>query len=156
MYVLNTTWAIKIAWKVIEKFMADHMRKKMTLSDKNTMDELVDSFHPSQLEVKFGGSAPNATVFWPPIMPSTEYGIDKKILVSEEEYLKIIQKNTYLTPRPDLTNPKEETKDMISTDSIKNKNKDLIEEQSIKISEDDQSSIDQITHDWIDSISKQI
>ena len=50
MYILNTNWAIKIAWKVIESFMAVHIKNKMLMTDKNTSEELIDSFHPSQLE----------------------------------------------------------------------------------------------------------
>lgn len=33
-------------------------------------------FHPSQLEEKFGGTAPNLEVFWPPKEISKEYGVD--------------------------------------------------------------------------------
>lgn len=100
MFVLNTTFGIKIAWKVIETFMAVHMKSKMMLSDKNTTDELVSMFHPSQLEEKFGGEAENTSVYWPPIMPSDDYGIDKKLLASKSEYSDIIKENPQLKINP--------------------------------------------------------
>ena len=59
--------------------------------------------HPSQLEEKFGGTAPNVTQYWPPHFPdSTEYGHDPDSLVSEEEYLEILKHNPFLSPRPDI------------------------------------------------------
>jgi len=74
MYVLNTTFSIKLAWKFIESFMAVHMKNKMLMTDKNTSPELLKGFHPSQLEEKFGGESPNRTEFWPPYIPSEEFG----------------------------------------------------------------------------------
>lgn len=65
----------------------------MTLSDKNTTPELLKAFHPSQLEKKYGGTAKDAVKFWPPVMPSKEYGHDPEILVDEEEYKLIIENN---------------------------------------------------------------
>ena len=59
MFVLNTTFSIKIGWKVMESFMAEHTKKKMTLSDNNTIDDLTQMFNSSQLEEKYGGSAAN-------------------------------------------------------------------------------------------------
>jgi hypothetical protein len=66
MFVLNTTFSIKISWKVMEVFMAEHTKKKMTLSDSNTTEELKSMFDPTQLEIKYGGKAENLAVFWPP------------------------------------------------------------------------------------------
>lgn len=80
MYVLNTTFSIKLAWKVIESFMSVNMKNKMVMTDKNTDKELLEAFHPSQLEEKFGGNAPNCTKFWPPWVPSDEFGHDEKYL----------------------------------------------------------------------------
>mmetsp|Transcript_13665 Transcript_13665/g.15857 ORF Transcript_13665/g.15857 Transcript_13665/m.15857 type:complete len:102 (+) Transcript_13665:499-804(+) len=101
MYILNTTFAIKLAWKVIESFMAVHMKSKMMMTDKSSDPDLIDAFHPSQLEVKYGGKAPNVTEFWPPTMPSSEYGCDEDLLVSEKKYKAILKGNPSLKPRPD-------------------------------------------------------
>lgn len=46
--------------------------------------------HLSQLEQKFGGTAPNVTTFWPPVMPPMPeaVGIEGKAeLLPREEYV---------------------------------------------------------------------
>ena len=95
MFVLNTSFGVRLAWKVMESFMAEHTRKKMQLSDKNTTPDLIEAFHPSQLEQKYGGTAKNVTSnYWPPIMPSSDYGHDEDDLMSEGEYEELMNKNT--------------------------------------------------------------
>lgn len=70
-------------------------RKKMQLSDKNTTPDLIEAFHPSQLEQKYGGTAKNVTSnYWPPIMPSSDYGPDEDDLMSEGKYEELMNKNT--------------------------------------------------------------
>lgn len=39
---------------------------------------MVDSFHPSQLEKRFGGNADQPKLYWPPHLPSLEFGEDPK------------------------------------------------------------------------------
>lgn len=102
MFVLNTTFSLRIGWKVMESFMAEHTKKKMSLSDTNTTKDLELMFDSSQLEEKYGGSASNCTKFWPPWMPSDEYGHDEDDLVSESEYPQIIANNKHLKPCPEL------------------------------------------------------
>ena len=45
----------------------------------STSDEIIDLFHPSQLEQKYGGEAENCTKFWPPYEVSKEYGEDTSL-----------------------------------------------------------------------------
>ena len=99
-FVLNTTFGIKMAWKVIEGFMAVHMNNKMKLSDKNTDKELLAMFHPSQLERKYGGQADNVTQYWPPIMPSNEYGHDDDLVMDQNEYEQVVADNPQLRKHP--------------------------------------------------------
>jgi len=58
---------------------------KMVISEGDHSDELVSLFHPSQLEQKFGGTAEDLTVFWPPKEASTEYGDDPRMFTIEGE-----------------------------------------------------------------------
>jgi len=109
MFVLNTSFGIKLAWKVIEGFMAVHMKNKMMLSDKNTNDELLNMFHPSQLEKKFGGAAENVTVYWPPVMPSKTFGQNNDSIVSQNEYDNIISRNKQLKCKEKIENTKKKT-----------------------------------------------
>lgn len=59
-------------------------------------------FAPNQLEVKYGGSAPNVDgpQFWPPIMPDKDVGVDKDKLIPIEKY------KQHLQERPNLRIPK--------------------------------------------------
>ena len=102
MFIVNTTYAIKIAWKVIQAFLKMHTKKKITLTDKSTDKELFEFAHPSQVERKFGGEAQDLETFWPPAMPSDEYDHDKKHVISEDEYVELLKTNHALMPRPDL------------------------------------------------------
>lgn len=52
------------------------------LKENNTWDELLKNIHQSQLQQKYGGEAPDITIFWPPYSPSDEYGVDPEKLVS--------------------------------------------------------------------------
>ena len=54
-------------------------------------------FAPNQLELKYGGKAPNVeTNFWPPIMPDIDVGCDPEKILSEDKY------HEYLSERPSL------------------------------------------------------
>jgi hypothetical protein len=102
MFVLNTSFGFKLAWKVIENFISVNMRRKIIMSGSNTDQSLLDEFHPSQLEKKYGGTASNSDKFWPPIMPSKKFGVDKELLISEAKYKLIAKENKEIRVRPDL------------------------------------------------------
>ena len=40
--------------------------QKMLVTQEMTPQELVDEYHPSQLEQRFGGGAESPAAFWPP------------------------------------------------------------------------------------------
>ena len=40
--------------------------QKMLVTQEMTPQELVDEYHPSQLEQRFGGGAKSPNAFWPP------------------------------------------------------------------------------------------
>jgi len=102
MYILNATFAIRMFWKVMETFMSAQMRSKMVMADKNTTPELLEEFHPDQLEKRFSGNAPNLTSFWPPHVPQGDFGIEEDSLISESHYISLLKENSELEKRPDL------------------------------------------------------
>ena len=120
MFILNTTYGLKLAWSVIQTFMKTHTKKKISLTNENTDKELFEFAHPDQVEEKYGGNAPDAEVFWPPVMPSTNFDHDENLLVSEKEYLEILKNNKDLKPRPDLINVEENN--ITPNTSVSNKN----------------------------------
>jgi len=99
---VNTTYAIQLGWKVVQAFLKPHTKKKISLTDKPFTKELYELAHESQVEEKYGGTAPDTEEFWPPIMPSENYDVDSDNIVSEEEYLEILKENKALRRRPDL------------------------------------------------------
>ena len=80
MFVLARSWNVncttfqQFCWTVIEKFLDKETVKKLSFHKEPTPKSLIDNFHPSQLEKRFGGEAETPEVFWPPIIPSTEFG----------------------------------------------------------------------------------
>ena len=63
--------------------------QKMLVTQEMTPQELVDEYHPSQLEQRFGGGAESPAAFWPPYIgnkfqPNNDSGhLD---FIKEEEY----------------------------------------------------------------------
>jgi hypothetical protein len=58
-----------MGWKAIDLILSDSTRKKITLTSENSDPELVEMTDAYQLEEKYGGTSPNLTKFWPPVMP---------------------------------------------------------------------------------------
>jgi len=102
MFILNTTLAVKIAWNIIQSFMRESTKKKISLTNNHSDPELFNFADRSQVEEKFGGDASNIDIFWPPTMPSDEYDYDSDYIVSEDEYINILENNDRLRPMPDL------------------------------------------------------
>ena len=65
-------------WRVLSPFVDEKVKASLIFNKEARCDRLIEWFHPSQLEVRYGGEAPNVTKFWPPPMPdSLEYGVDE-------------------------------------------------------------------------------
>ena len=79
MYVLGKTWVInttlfqQTCWKVFEMFIDKETAAKITFTRSPHPRDLVDGFHPNQLEKRFGGQADLPTQYWPPIIPYLDY-----------------------------------------------------------------------------------
>lgn len=67
--ILNTTFSVNLLWKIVSPFLHAQTKAKISLTSGNAPDELHNLFHPSQVEEKFGGAAPDVEKFWPPIFP---------------------------------------------------------------------------------------
>ena len=63
MFVLGRSWNIncttmqKIGWGIVDMFIDRETSKKITFHRETNPKELVEAFHPSQLEKRFGGAA---------------------------------------------------------------------------------------------------
>lgn len=89
-WILNVTWATKILWKVISAFIDPLTLEKIHLTDKSTHKDLDDYFVPEHLLEKYGGKGVAPAVKWPPVIPNVRCDKPESKLVSEEEYLKIL------------------------------------------------------------------
>ena len=95
---VNATEAIYILWKIVQAFLEEYIKKKISIHKENTCESLQKLFHPSQIEQRFGGTAPNVTKFWPPMIPSQEFGCHKENLVTVEQYAELVKVNPELKP----------------------------------------------------------
>ena len=68
-YVVNVTTFQNIAGKVLLRFLSAETVSKIFMSSKPDDPKIRKFISASQLEKKYGGTAPNLTRFWPPTMP---------------------------------------------------------------------------------------
>jgi len=92
MYLINAPSSVYVPWSIAKKFLDGDTVEKVNFCKSQAPSDLFTHTNRSQVEEKFGGSAPNATQFWPPIVPSNDYFVsssDAKNLMSKEEYIKL-------------------------------------------------------------------
>ncbi|CDW87109.1 UNKNOWN [Stylonychia lemnae] len=106
MYVLHKAWAVNctkfqvMCWKVFEVFVDKETAEKIQFFREGNPADIVQSFHPSQLEKRFGGQAESPKVFWPPHFTSNEFGEDPTTQFTPEERQKIEEENPDLVRIP--------------------------------------------------------
>ena len=92
---------------------------KLEITGEAAPQDLIDIFHPSQLESRFGGEAETPTVFWPPLMGTTflrdgdESHLEK---IKPSEYEQILQDNPELQRHPALIREKSQNSRDFFTD----------------------------------------
>ena len=74
--LLNVTFGIRAVWKLLSPMIDTNTHLRLDVTKDPTHLYLKHMVHPSQLEERFGGSAPNVEYYWPPIYPSDEFGHD--------------------------------------------------------------------------------
>jgi len=84
-FLLGASWGVRAVWSIAQAFVDSKVKQKLVFHGSPKCDELIGMFHPSQIEEKFGGTAKNLDVFWPPKEVSNEYGEDPdKILIQSD------------------------------------------------------------------------
>jgi hypothetical protein len=71
LYVVNTPSSIYLPWKMIKAFLEEQTVKKINFYDKSVPELLFTHSNREQVEVKFGGTARDRDIFWPPHFPSS-------------------------------------------------------------------------------------
>jgi CRAL/TRIO domain len=95
-YCLNTPSTISILWGIAKLCMEESTISKITLENGRSSPKLFEHVNPDQVEVKYGGKAPNKTDnYWPPREISPNYFLPsdapEKILLSKDFYKKMHQ-----------------------------------------------------------------
>ena len=69
-YVVNSPTSLTFVWRMVKGLLEQHTIRKIRILKEGKVDELALTFAPQQYEEKYGGTAQNATEFWPPVIPS--------------------------------------------------------------------------------------
>lgn len=119
-FYLNLSWGLNVVYKGLSGFINEETRAKMILTDKPTDPDMLNYFHPSQLERRFGGAAETPQNFWPPYI-GKEFIPDKfkgefPVVMSDEEYKSTLLENPELFVHPEFLNsPDQPSRDFIFT-----------------------------------------
>ena len=109
LYIYGMNYVLTMCWKIVKKLIDERTASKFNfISGENDIKELVLSkINPTQLERRFGGSAENIPdeLDFPFLLPSEDYQIDDRYenqIVSEEEYIELVNNNKLVTISPYL------------------------------------------------------
>ena len=107
LYVFGMNYILNMCWKIIRKLIDERTAQKFNfISGENDIQEYVlKDINPNQLEKKYGGLAENVSdnIKFPFILPSDEYQVsDENRLISEEEYIEMVNQNKLVTISPYL------------------------------------------------------
>ncbi|EKX72319.1 conserved hypothetical protein [Theileria equi strain WA] len=69
MFIINAPFILSCIWNLVKNVIPQVTQEKIVISSGKNSKKLLDMAHPSQLEARFGGKAPNVTMFDIPIMP---------------------------------------------------------------------------------------
>ena len=76
-YVVNPAKSVYYIWTCIKPFLDEVLIDKVKLLNTPVPQELFTHCNPYQVEEKYGGKAPNAAGFWPPIIPDAPYNLNE-------------------------------------------------------------------------------
>ena len=104
-FYTHVGWGQRLFYKGVQVFIDDETKLKIVLAADGAPQQLVDMFHPSQLETRFGGTAPTPTNFWPPFMGKEVVSASEKAkfhpnLIRQEDYDRVIAENPELNVHP--------------------------------------------------------
>ncbi|KAK2197503.1 bifunctional CRAL-TRIO lipid binding domain superfamily/CRAL-TRIO lipid binding domain/CRAL-TRIO [Babesia duncani] len=69
MFIVNAPYIITGIWNMVKTVLPQVTQDKISISSGKSTSKILECCDPSQIEVRYGGSAPNATSFDLPIMP---------------------------------------------------------------------------------------
>lgn len=120
-FIMNVSYIFNMVWSTVKGFLEEHTKKKIQLTKASTCDELQALFAPNQLEIKYGGKAPNVeSNFWPPIMPSQDVGCDPEKLIPENQYQEYVNARPSLNKKPGFNHRNQEEEEKKQSENLEN------------------------------------
>ena len=114
-FYVHVGWGQRLAYKAAKIFIDPRVQAKISLNGEKNPVELLQLYHPSQLEQRFGGTAETPTNFWPPQMSQEFYpNGDKSHLkfIPHEQYERVLAENPELRVHPEfLTSSSQNSRD---------------------------------------------
>jgi predicted CopG family antitoxin len=101
-YVFGMSFLLNCLYKIICNFLEEITVQKITVLEKKNINRLFEIIRMDNIEKKFGGTAPDAILglpnsIFPPRMPSNYFLKEEEnpnqILITEEEYIKLVENN---------------------------------------------------------------
>lgn len=65
-FYLGCSWSMSLLFKAYKPFIDQETLDKIIVTPEDKVAELVELYHPCQLEKRFGGTMDTPTSFWPP------------------------------------------------------------------------------------------
>lgn len=69
MFIIHAPYLLTGIWNVVKTVLPQVTQEKISISSGKNSKKLVEIIDPSQLEVRYGGTAPNTTMFDLPVLP---------------------------------------------------------------------------------------
>ena len=76
-YVVNPAKSVYYIWTCVKPFLDDVTIDKVKILNTPIPQQLFTHCNPYQIEEKYGGKSPNATKYWPPVMPEAPYNLNE-------------------------------------------------------------------------------
>ena len=103
-FYLQTGWGMRLFYKGVKWMVDPETLEKFAIEGTADPQSLIDLYHPSQLEKRFGGKAETPSIFWPPQMTNEFLPGDESHLeqIKQEDYEEILNNNPDMIRHPDF------------------------------------------------------
>lgn len=80
MFIVNAVRIFSMIFKIASNFLDENTINKLQVTTESTNPILQELIAPEQLEIQFGGKAPNRKdgEYWPPRIPADTFGVEDR------------------------------------------------------------------------------
>lgn len=121
-FYVNASWGQMLCFKAMQPFLDPVTRLKLNMSSGHHPD-LLELYHPCQLEKRFGGQADTPTNFWPPHVgkqfnPDADKSSITQYILSDEQYVDKLKLNPHIFKHPDFMDSNDFSRDFLPETKI--------------------------------------